>query len=379
MPEGIGQLKQLRSLNLTGVIQKQQELPGSITLLPKLRVLNLSHNKLSKLPECVGQIQTLRILDLSNNEFTKLPKVLSQLKQLQVLNILSYQNSLHELSEDIVHLQELRVLKISFNTMPEHPHGELTHFSRETLPNLYERYGDALYNIPKGLGYLSRLSHLKALFLGGLYAFPKEIIQLTKLQKLELKSGYCLDNKLPEGLGQLKQLRMLNLSGNELVELPKDIAQLRELRVLDVSINMIGDFPEIGQLQKLQELYLYYNSYNELPEVVSKLTQLQKLNVGWNSLDELPEFIGQLRQLKSLDLTYTGLYELPASIEQLKQLQILHLPSESLIELPKSMDYLFRNDDVYGLSKCSEIFGGSPFIYQSTQLKYPTDKYELWF
>lgn len=67
--------------SLTGSIQ------GEIRHLSKLKVLNLSDNKMTGVPAEVGQLQYLEILDLSNNELTGLPNELANLKNLKILNL----------------------------------------------------------------------------------------------------------------------------------------------------------------------------------------------------------------------------------------------------------------------------------------------------
>src|SRR5690606_27454931 len=76
----------------------------------------------------------------------------------------------------------------------------------------------------------------------------------------------------------------------------------------------IGSYqiPEsIGNLIRLQVLNLVNNSLTELPSSIGNLTQLRQLLLGINELTELPSFIGEVNQLQELRAAYNNLTELP--------------------------------------------------------------------
>ncbi len=83
VPESIGYLTQLISLNLSG--NQLTELPKSLLNLTKLITLNLSRNQLSELPKSLANLKGLRDLNLSSNRLTDLPATLSKLKDLRTL------------------------------------------------------------------------------------------------------------------------------------------------------------------------------------------------------------------------------------------------------------------------------------------------------
>jgi Leucine-rich repeat (LRR) protein len=60
-------------------------LPAEIRKMSKLRVLNMSNNKLTGIPAEVGQLSDLETLDVSNNQITGLPLEIGNLKKLKVL------------------------------------------------------------------------------------------------------------------------------------------------------------------------------------------------------------------------------------------------------------------------------------------------------
>lgn len=108
---------------------------------------------------------------------------------------------------------------------------------------------------------------------------------------------------LPGEIGQLCNLQVLSLNGNQLQSLPPEIGQLRNLQTLDLTFNQLKELPqEIGQLQNLQVLCLSINQLVQLPEQLSQLRQLRSLHLDNNRLEELPDSIGQLPNLQQLYL-----------------------------------------------------------------------------
>jgi Leucine-rich repeat (LRR) protein len=61
---------------------------------------------------------------------------------------------------------------------------------------------------------------------------------------------------LPNSIGQLTQLKNLDIYDNKLTVLPNSIGQLTQLQILNISNNQLTSLPEsIGQLTQLEELY----------------------------------------------------------------------------------------------------------------------------
>jgi class 3 adenylate cyclase len=154
--------------------------------------------------------------------------------------------------------------------------------------------------------------------------------QLTQLEHLTIQNNRLTE--LPDSLGQLTQLRYLDISGeatpgnNPLIKLPESIGQLTQLRHLKASGNRLAELPEsLGQVTHLRDLELRSNQLTVLPESLGKLTELRSLDVSRNQLIALPESLGQLTQLQNLSLWGNRLTSLPESLGQLTQLLTLHL------------------------------------------------------
>ncbi|XP_058721748.1 putative disease resistance protein At3g14460 isoform X2 [Vicia villosa] len=122
---------------------------------------------------------------------------------------------------------------------------------------------------------------------------------------LQAQLPLCLlSNKVVHDLlPTMKQLRMLSLSSyKNITKVPKSIGNLLDLRYLNLS----------------------HTSIERLPSETCKLYHLQFLLLaGCKRLTELPEDMGKLINLRHLDVSNTALWEMPVQIAKLENLHTL--------------------------------------------------------
>ncbi|XP_050382770.1 disease resistance protein RGA2-like isoform X2 [Argentina anserina] len=106
----------------------------------------------------------------------------------------------------------------------------------------------------------------------------------------------------PEFVLQLKCLRTLNLSNNDMEQLPSEVGGLVRLRYLDLSYNNWKKLPDsLCNLINLETLRLERCfDLEELPGAMGKLTNLRHLHVKKSYL-RLPKSIAKLTSLQTLD------------------------------------------------------------------------------
>lgn len=82
------------------------------------------------------------------------------------------------------------------------------------------------------------------------------------------------------GIAELRELRVLDASGNNLQEVPDEIACCKKLRVVNLGANLLRGFPDIVlQLPELRTLLLHKNWICRLPEDWSVVTHLYRLGL----------------------------------------------------------------------------------------------------
>ncbi|KVH95549.1 receptor protein-tyrosine kinase CEPR2 [Cynara cardunculus var. scolymus] len=154
---------------------------------------------------------------------------------------------------------------------------------------------------------------------------------------VEISLNYkSLSGKISPAISTLESLRSLVMPSNFIVgELPAAIANCSDLRVLNVTANnMTGVLPDLSKLTKLEVLDLSDNYFKgDFPTWVGNLTGLSALGLADNNFDAggIPESIGNLKNLTWLDLggcQLTG--EISKSIFDLKELRTLDLSNNNI-------------------------------------------------
>ena len=127
-----------------------------------------------------------------------------------------------------------------------------------------------------------------------LTTFPMEI----KKHKMDIKIldlSFNNIKELPYDIGEFLNLEILCLSGNQLDTIPQEIKHLIKLKKLYIGFNQLISLPrEINKLTNLEELYLYGNKIKTIPSL-QELIHLKEL-----AIDKLPNYLGSLRNLRKL-------------------------------------------------------------------------------
>ncbi|KAM7481964.1 hypothetical protein LguiB_006547 [Lonicera macranthoides] len=175
---------------------------------------------------------------------------------------------------------------------------------KETLENqslLFLQHISDLTDIPlSGLEGMYAVGVLE-LFNQSIEYLPETISSLVKLNKFVLRGDKLL-MELPSEIGALRNLRVLDLEGTELISLPKEIGELLHLECLKVSLYRCAD------------IYVERKGIEEIipSGALSKLSNLKELCINvdpdcewWDA--EAKAVIGmlsELRNLKSLKLYF---------------------------------------------------------------------------
>ncbi|XP_039172671.1 disease resistance protein RUN1 [Eucalyptus grandis] len=173
---------------------------------------------------------------------------ISKLRNLVSLDI-KFCTFVQELPEDIGHLEALEELYIDGTAIrvidfPEGSYGKLKILSACNCKSL------SLYD---SIGNLKSLSYL-ALDETELSDLPFSMGMLEKLQTLSLRNCRKLW-KLPDSIGNLRELQLMDLSYTLVNELPLSVKDMRNLKVLKMAHTFIREFPGgIKNLERLEEI-----------------------------------------------------------------------------------------------------------------------------
>ncbi|KAG5569490.1 hypothetical protein H5410_059256 [Solanum commersonii] len=287
IPNGIGRLRNLRHLKLSGFGGK---IPTEISYLSNLVSLDLSYGYALQLDERTFEAMfqnftNLEILSLSSVSISSPIPVNISSSSLRYLD-LGYTNLLGVLTESLFLLSNLETLKLSGNDLLKGVFPKV-HRSNTLLLELDISYTGISGELPHSIGTFSSLKYLN-------------------LQQCQFSGS------IPDSIGNLTQIRVLDLSNNHFTgNIPSTISILKHLTLLDLSLNsFLGEIPDVfSNLQELRTLHLYHNSFiGSFPASILSLTHLIFLDMSTNSLSgPLPSNQSMLQKLTYVDLSYNSL------------------------------------------------------------------------
>ena len=256
---------------------------------PRVTALRLGANKLrGQLPAALGQLAALRVLQLQYNDGLtgQIPEELFQLEQLRSLR-LDFTGLTGELSAGIGRLTKLDTLdlRVSIYDQTRWWDGDMK-TAKEHRPNLKTLSGK----------------------------LPKEIGNLRQARYIDL-SGQGFTGELPSELGQLSSIRELLISYNQLSgTIPASLGQLKGLQLLNLEHNQFsGNIPEA--LTALRSLYqLYLNGNKLIGRIPADLAGAQQPNLFWIDLrdnDLTGHLPARIKQYLPNDKQYAHIHGLP--------------------------------------------------------------------
>ncbi|KAJ7067072.1 adenylate cyclase [Mycena amicta] len=296
----------------------------ALNLGPNLKALDLSHNEITELAILPGPLPTspfaLTSLDMSHTNLSVLPP--SLLPSLPLLRtLLLHHNGLHTLPSSLSACTFLETLSVADNHLKSLP-GSIGLLQKlEVL----DAHGNSLTEMPRELWNCASLARVNATsnLLRGWWDPPPMPIEEGAIISSTTKSG-LLTVPLPspsrlsfaprrpsvsreaELPPLVHSLEALYLAENELTDealLP--MLLFKELRVLNLSLNDIQEVPPdfFVRLGKLEEVYLSGNLLTRIPsEGLARMERLGTLFLNANRLSHLPPELGKVKTLTLLDV-----------------------------------------------------------------------------
>ncbi|KAG0179119.1 cysteinyl-tRNA synthetase [Apophysomyces sp. BC1021] len=331
--------------------------------------LDLSKNLQMEIPvDFIQSCSNVKHLLLLNNEYITLPSSIRELQKLEHLNISG--NRLRDLQHaGLEKIEQLRTLRCLNNRL-------------ETLPRSFQSF-----------------KYLTILFISNnsFTKFPEVICEITSLAYLDISFNKIVT--FPDEIGNLVNLVGLFAIANRLTgSLPLSFAKLQKLQELDIRQNLITDLDVIGQLPKLEIVFVDYNAisivsfdFRNIRQLKMRKNHLTQFNLGFclmpenlsmsseipsspimptmltdlnlsnckltslpddlflittsvenlvlddNALNSIPSSIGALRNLCRLSVQNNDLETIPAQIFKLGELKDLDAQKNNLKMLPKEI------------------------------------------
>ncbi|KAJ5096218.1 Leucine-rich repeat typical subtype [Penicillium alfredii] len=247
----------LETLDLHGNVL--QSLPMGLRWLQHLRSLNLSHNSLSmENIQVIIEIPSLTDLKLANNQLQgPLPSAICGLRDLESLDLRG--NALTELPQQLAELTCLKMLDVSDNQLVTLPFEELSKLPLRTLNCPNNKLEGTL--IPASVDRMETLQSLNVannvvenFSANEMLAFPSLhtlLIGVNRIKHLPCVSSW-------------QSLLMLSAEDNSLAELPSGLVELKKIKTVDFTGNDISRLDEkLGFMESLSTLRIANNPLRE--------------------------------------------------------------------------------------------------------------------
>lgn len=238
-----------------------------ISKIPHVEKLLLDKNHLVTLPDTLGNLPRLTTLSIFGNNIQHLPKSIGELHSLQYLDI--HSNNLESIPSEIWNLKFLTVLNVSSNLLLTFPKPEGA-VARKISSSQNLMIESSMTNSHRNMTGIEAVSS----------SLAESLLSLT------LADNRLTDDVL-ESVALFSNLKYLNLSYNDLIEIPDGaMSNMRSLTDLYLSGNGLTKLPaeEFESLVSLRRLYANNNKLSTLPAEISKLKNLRHLDVGSNLL-----------------------------------------------------------------------------------------------
>lgn len=279
-------------------------------------------------------------LDLSYYPGTEIDPRVASLKKLHKVTITKARKlNVDKLFSLLARLPELRVLVLNdggYSALPSAV-GDLASLDSFTFRNNNIKALPETFTRLKNLSYLC-LEHNAYLYDDDLY----ERLKGMNVKTLDLSTCGLLE--LNGKIGEVKSLRDLDLSVNDIKTLPASFAQLANLEVLslrqNLSLNLVDVSKTLATLPKLNALYIDQCGLSSLPVEIGSLTGLKVLSLRENVLTSLPATFTSLKNLEELYLgsptnsfRLNVLQNLPLGFGGMNKLRVLDLAGNQLASL----------------------------------------------
>lgn len=306
-----------KMLNLEKLILDKNHfvvLTPHIGKLRKMEHLSLAKNSLSSLPPDIGCLQNLRVLDVRENNLKKLPQEIWYALKLDTLNVSS--NVLEAFPKpggtppvplgDVLESPVNTVLSSSMGTPTLSVSPSFEDLGKlETVSSRRPSQG-GLLSVGSSPGTSQRKGSIVSVYGPG--GRKASVISRTVSEAtVTITPGPRKDSGFSSRAtttfaGSLKHLY---LADNRLTdEVFDEITLLPELRVLNLSYNEIYDIPQHSLIRwpQLTELYLSGNELTSLPsDDFHNYCLLKVLHINGNKFQVLPAELGQVAKLAVLD------------------------------------------------------------------------------
>lgn len=296
--------------------------------LPSLQKLILDKNHFSNIPSQIGRLTKLEHLSMAKNRLNNIPPSIGSLIELKYLSL--RECNVKSLPPEIWYCRKLEMLNVSSNVLESFP--RMNAAPPPEMKELHPSMSSSSLSHSPSFEELGKLEDFQArrpsqastgmLSIGSSPGGGRKNSMVSmhapqgrKMSLARTNTDYSMatatrkDSNLSQARMQntfAGSLRYLYLADNRLEdEVFRELIHLQELRMLNLSYNEIDDFPQ-GVLKRwplLTDLYLSGNTLTSLPsEDFEETSNLKQLYLNVNRFQVLPAELCNVHKLSVLDV-----------------------------------------------------------------------------
>lgn len=260
--------------------------------LYRIRMLDVSYNKLTSLDGYILEIESLEEFYAEDNKIAEVtaPGTLSNIKTLSLKN-----NALTQLPA-MDKFSALSSLDISGNKLTSL---QLSDNLASTLVNL-----DASKNAITSTSSFASYTSLQTVNLASnqLSAFPKGITAVISLQELQLQNNFI--EKIPSGITAMSNLQLLQLENNALTQLPETLTELKKLESLLVKLNFLDPQEALAIKNSMSSISNFtYQLQKPAPDLtLTEAQSPQTYTITWNAFTPVSNTTEGTLSLKGIQI-----------------------------------------------------------------------------
>ncbi|MBK9256682.1 MAG: hypothetical protein IPM42_14435 [Saprospiraceae bacterium] len=189
---------------------------------------------------------------------------------------------------------------------------------------------------------LAKLPNLKQLHISLYGDIPASLSKMTALESLHIE-GDAIFESFPADIGNLQKLNYIYLQSKSPIVLPPQFSDLAALEFLHIRSSSWILPEQFYKLESLKHLDLYSCDITVFPAEMSQMTQIESIILGKNKDRDDYELFNILGRLKALRTIEIDISSLPESISACKQIELLVIYGED------NPEYKFFIPDSLGL------------------------------
>lgn len=171
------------------------------------------------------------------------------------------------------------------------------------------------------------------------YSLDEAFAKPEKVYELRLRNAST--RMLPPEIGQLVNMRILNISGSRIRAIPSEIEKCTQLRAIIANASPLAEIPaSIGKLQQLRLINFGYCKLQEIPESFGQLTSLWDVSFNSNQLQELPASLANLKNVTMFDIANNHFATFPMEILGLESVGNLWMHGNQFTSIPTEITKL---------------------------------------